>query len=429
MLPPVLTDIILLLLLAISIALLLRGFSQRENTEFSTHLNLRFDEYGRKIHALDEQLGKHQLAQLDATSHLREQLGLSLAEHNTRFEQRQNDAVTQLSTLLQTGMTHTQKQVGDYLARNSEELGRRVDELTKKTDARLAEISTQVDRRLTAGFEKTSATFTDILKRLVLIDEAQKKITELSSNVVSLQELLADKRSRGAFGEVQLSALVRNFMPESSYQLQYTLPNNKIADCVLFLPAPVGKIVIDAKFPLESYSRMMDTDLPEADRKAAARQFKQDIRKHVNDIAEKYIIPGTTADGAVMFLPAEAVFAEIHAHHQDLVDKAHAARVCMASPSTLWAILNTARSVLKDAATREQIHLIQEHLRYLSADFGRFEKRMDDLARHIRQANDDVEKVSTSARKISSRFSQIEQVDLEQDALKAADGDGRERII
>ena len=230
---------------------------------------------------------------------------------------------------------------------------------------------------------------------------------------MNLQEILADKRSRGAFGEVQLSALVGNVMPDNNFKLQYTLPNGKIADCVLFLPEPTGMIVIDSKFPLENYRLMTDFDLAETERKKAKNQFKLDILKHVQAIAEKYIIPGTTSDGAVMFIPAEAVFAEIQAHHPDLVDKAHAARVWMVSPTTLWATLNTARTVLKDAATREQVHIIQEHLGVLSKDFGRFQKRMDDLAKHIKLAHEDVDKVNTSAKKITSRFEKIERVELD----------------
>ncbi len=174
-------------------------------------------------------------------------------------------------------------------------------------------------------------------------------------------------------------------------------------------------LAIDSKFPLEAYRRMTDVDATEFDRKAAEKQFKQDIQKHVQDISEKYILPGTTSDGAVMFIPAEAVFAEIQAHHADLVDKAHAARVWMVSPTTLWAIVNTARAVLKDAATKEQVHIIQEHLTFLAKDFDRFQDRMNNLAKHIKQAHEDVDNVNISANKISSRFEKIERVELEND--------------
>ena len=344
---------------------------------------------------------------------LREQLQGTLGKHRTTFEQRQGEALKALQDSLQTGIQVVQAQVTGALTRTSEDLGKRVESLTRSTDERLRDISGQVDKRLSEGFEKTTATFADVLKRLALIDEAQKKITELSSNVVSLQEVLSDKRSRGAFGEVQLNALVRNVMPESTFSLQHTLSNERVADCVLFLPHPTGNVAIDAKFPLEAYHRLTDIALPEVERRQAERQFKQDIRKHIQDISEKYIIPGETSDGAIMFIPAEAVFAEIQAHHGDLVHASQRARVWMVSPTTLMAILNTSRAVLKDEATRQQVHIIQQHLAELARDFDRFQRRMDNLAKHVRLANRDVEEVNVSAQKISNRFEKIESVELE----------------
>ncbi len=303
-------------------------------------------------------------------------------------------------------------QIIDTLKQSAEQTDKQVSKLTEQTQERLKEISGQVEKRLTEGFEKTTNIFQDVVKRLALIDQAQKKITELSSSVVSLQEILADKRSRGAFGEVQLSALVSNIMPESSYSLQYTFKNGVRADCVLFLPEPTGNICIDAKFPLESYQRMLDNELGEADRAIASRQFKQDIKKHIQDIAKKYIIANETTDGAVMFIPAESVFAEIHGHHPDLVEQAQRAKVWLTSPTTLMAVLTTARAVLKDDATRQQVHIIQQHLANLGKDFNRFQERMTKLAKHIELAHKDVDEVHTSARKITSRFEKIEQVEL-----------------
>lgn len=292
-------------------------------------------------------------------------------------------------------------------------LTERMKELTEATDSRLIQISQDVDKRLNEGLEKTNQTFKDILQRLTIIDDAQKKITELSGNVVSLQEVLADKRSRGAFGEVQLSALVRNILPETHFRFQHTLSNNKIADCVLFLPQPTGNVVIDSKFPLENYRRMTTIGVGELERVAAEKQFKQDLKKHINDISGKYLIDKETADGAIMFIPAEAIFAEIHAHHPDIVEYAYQQRIWLTSPTTLMAILTTARSVLKDEATREQVHIIQKHLGLLAKDFERFQTRFDQLARHIDQAAGDVKQIHTSAHKISSRFRQIEQVELD----------------
>lgn len=342
-----------------------------------------------------------------------------MSGHQLAFETRQTASMQAMHESLHRGFQALHEQLGAVLLRNAEDLGQRVQALTRATDERLKEISGQVDRRLAEGFEKTTATFADVLQRLALIDEAQKKITALSGEVVSLQQILADKRSRGAFGEVQLAALVRNVMPESSFSLQHALPNGKIADCVLFLPAPTGTLAIDAKFPLEAYRRMTDFALAEFERKQAERQFKQDIRKHIKDIANRYIVPNVTADGAVMFIPAEAVFAEIQAHHAELVDEAHAARVWLVSPTTLWAVLNTACAVLKDAATREQVDIIREHLGHLGKDFQRFRERMDQLARHIEQAHEDVQKVNVSARRITDRFQRIERVEIDGPADKA----------
>ncbi|HVY53170.1 MAG TPA: DNA recombination protein RmuC, partial [Gammaproteobacteria bacterium] len=295
-------------------------------------------------------------------------------------------------------------------------VNRRVEALTLTTDNRLKEINQQVEKRLSDGFQKTNETFNDIIKRLALIDAAQKQISELSTNVVSLQEVLTDKRSRGTFGEVQLSALIRNVLPEQHFSLQHQLSTNKRPDCMLFLPEPSGNIAIDAKFPLENFRLLIESSLVDSERKAVEQQFRQDIKKHIQDIAEKYIIPGETADGAIMFIPAEAIFAEIHARYPDLVETAHRSKVWLVSPTTLMAVLTTARAVLKDAATRKQLHIIQEHLRLLSKDFQRFQDRMDNLAKHIEQAHTDVSQVHMSAKKITQRFTAIEQVEVEDQA-------------
>lgn len=361
---------------------------------------------------MERRFGEMMEQQSDRFSKFSEATQKNLYQHRQAFEERQIEALKLQQDNLTQGMSEVRKQVNDALGRYGDELGKRVDALTITTENKLKEISGQVEKRLSEGFEKTTATFADVVKRLALIDEAQKKITELSGNVVSLQEVLADKRSRGAFGEVQLSALVRNVMPENSFAFQYGLPNSMRVDCMLFLPEPSGNIAIDSKFPLESYRRITDLETGNADRLVAERQFKQDIRKHIKDIADKYIIQGSTSDGAVMFIPAEAVFAEIHAHYYELVEEAQRAKVWIVSPTTLMAVLTTARAVLKDSATRKQVHIIQDHLVALSKDFTRFQSRMDKLSIHIQQANKDVEDVNTSARKISSRFEKIEKVEI-----------------
>lgn len=361
-----------------------------------------------------EHSGAHRLQSQQDFSEFKQQLQANLYQQRQNFEQQQLQGFKLLQDSLQLNVAELRKQIVATLQLNTDTLDKRVDKLTQEVNLRLAEISGQVEKRLSEGFEKTTATFTDVIKRLALIDEAQKKITELSSNVISLQEVLADKRSRGAFGEVQLSALVRNVMPENAFALQYTLGEGKRADCILFLPEPTGNVVIDAKFPLESYRRLTDISLVDSERRNAERQFRQDILKHIQDISTKYIITGETSDGAVMFIPAEAVFAEIHARYPDVVEASYQARVWMVSPTTMMAILTTARAVLKDAATRKQIHIIQEHLGYLAKDFKRFQERMNSLEKHIDQAQADVKQVKTSADKISSRFGKIEKVELQQ---------------
>lgn len=302
-------------------------------------------------------------------------------------------------------------QVSKMLYQSTQQLTQQFEKLTQTTEAQLKEISHEVNRQLTSGFEKTTTTFLDVVKRLAIIDEAQKKMSELSTSVLSLQEILSDKRSRGAFGEVQLSALLHNMLPDNHFSLQHTLSNGKRADCLLFLPEPTGNIAIDAKFPLENFRQLQNTQLTVAERKVIETQFKVDIKKHIQDIAEKYIIPGETADGAVLFIPAESIFAEIHAHFEDLVTFAQQKRVWLVSPTTMMAVLTTARAVLKDAATRQQLHIIQEHLIGLGKDFNRFQERMDNLAKHISQANKDVEEVHASSQKLTSRFQKIEKVD------------------
>lgn len=292
-------------------------------------------------------------------------------------------------------------------------LGDTTEKMNAKIDQRLEQISGKVNERLDEGFRKTNETFVNVMQRLATIDEAQKKIETLTGSVVSLQELLGNKQSRGAFGEVQLEALVRNVMPPAAFEMQYTLPDGARADCVLKLPDPTGLVCVDSKFPLENYHRMLAPGANDVERAGAQRQFRADIRKHVDDIAKKYIVPGVTSDGAVMFVPAEAVFAEIHAYHAEVVDYANSKRVWIVSPTTLMAVLNTARAVLKDVETRKQIDVIREALKRLAVEFGRFDERLKDLSRHIRQAADDVDRIQVTGGKISQQFQRIESADLE----------------
>lgn len=319
---------------------------------------------------------------------------------------------------VQKQMTDVREQMNHSFKQHASSLTSHLQLLTEEIRTHLLGLTQQVNHKLTEGFEKTSSTFIDVVKRLTIIDEAQKKITELSSHVVSLQDVLVDKRARGAFGEVQLSSLIANMIPATHYQMQYTLSNQKRADCILFLPDPTGNVVIDAKFPLENYQRYINIEIGSVERKSLQQQFRQDIQKHIKDIAEKYIIPTETSDGAMMFIPAESIFAEIHANFPDLIALSQRLKVWLVSPSTLMAVLTTAKAVLKDDATRKQVHIIQKHLHALADDFQRFDKRMDKLSKHINLAYQDVSEVNTSAKKITSRFQRIEAVEVELQELE-----------
>lgn len=359
------------------------------------------------------------LQQIQVTS--THQLHLDLQQMSQAVQQSIQEKITQgqltsqqlITETVQRQMADVREQMNHSFKQHAGALTSNLHTLTEEIRNHLHSLTLQVNNRLTEGFEKTSSTFTDVVKRLTIIDEAQKKITELSSHVMSLQDVLVDKRARGAFGEVQLATLIANMIPSTHYSLQHTLSNQKRADCILFLPEPTGNVVIDAKFPLETYQKIMNTDPTSVERKSLQQQFRQDLQKHIKDIAEKYIIPNETTDGAIMFIPAEAIFAEIHANYPEIVSLSQRSKVWLVSPSTLMAVLTTARAVLKDDATRRQVHIIQKHLHALADDFQRFEKRMDKLSKHIDLAHQDVNEVNTSAKKITQRFQKIESVELE----------------
>ena len=394
---------------------------------------LRMQAQTRVLETLSRQLDsgletKHRAMLMDMHSGLTQQgdrLGGQLTDTSDRLRGSVGAELKQTrDTLHALQLTLTQNFATQREAM-AEKLAETTRALSTKIDERLEQISGKVSERLDEGFKKTNETFVNVMARLATIDEAQKKIDGLTGSVLSLQELLGDKRARGAFGEVQLEALVRNVLPTSAFEMQCTLSNGTRADCVLMLPPPTGKVAVDSKFPLENYHRMFDPETNELDYKLAQKLFRADVKRHVDAISGKYIIAGETSDGAVMFVPAEAVFAEIHAHHAEVVEYANAKRVWIVSPTTLMAVLNTARAVLKDVETRNQIHIIKDELVKLSVDFARFDDRMRRLADHVRQAHEDAQQVQISSKKITQRFAQIEGVELEDVSaplLKVVDG-------
>ena len=292
----------------------------------------------------------------------------------------------------------------------------RFEALTKNIDENLRRISDKVRENLDEGFKKTNETFNSVLERLAKIDEAQKKIESLSSNVVSLQDVLTDKKSRGIFGEVQLQQVLSSVFGEKNdkvFQLQYKLSTGVIGDSVLFLPEPTGKLIVDSKFPLENFRRMFDPALNELEKKEVTKEFKNNLKKHIDDISSKYIIKEETADQAVLFLPAEAIFAEIHAYHGDIIEYAQNKRVWLASPTTFMAMLTTVQVVLNNIERSKYTTVIHQELNRLGEEFGRYRKRWDNLAAHIDTVTKDVKEIHTTTEKISQRFGQISDVQID----------------
>ena len=283
--------------------------------------------------------------------------------------------------------------------------------LLKIMDEKLLAVTKSVGEGLEQNTAKTNQTLTDLRERLAKIDVAQQKISSLSEQVVSLQEVLSNKQSRGAFGEIQLNDLVKSILPPSAYSFQATLSNDKKADCLLNLPNPPGAIVVDAKFPLESYQQLRNAET-DRERVEAMRFFKASVLKHIKDIAEKYIITGETAESALMFLPSEAIYAELHANFVDVVEASYKAKVWIVSPTTLMATLNTVRAVLKDAHMREQAGVIQKEVGMLIDDIGRLDERIENLGKHFKQAGDDIESIKISSGKINKRIEKIEAIEV-----------------
>jgi DNA recombination protein RmuC len=284
-----------------------------------------------------------------------------------------------------------------------------MEKLSQKVEENLQNINEKVEKRLEKGFENIDKTFKDIIVGIARIGEAQKKIETLSSDVNSLQNVLTDKKSRGIFGEVQLNSILKSIFGEKKdmYDLQYSFASGVIVDAVVKAPEPLGLISIDSKFPMENYTRMIDD-------KKFTSDFRQNIKKHVNDIASKYIIKGTTADMAILFLPAEAIFAEINAYHEELIEYARKRGVWIASPTTIMALLTTITAIVRDIKTQEQAKKIQEELMKLSSNFKLYKKRWDNLSKHIDTVSKDVKEITTSTNKISSEFERIERVEFDE---------------
>lgn len=281
----------------------------------------------------------------------------------------------------------------------------------KIMDEKLLAVTKSVGEGLQQSTTKTTETLHDLRERLAKIDVAQQKISSLSEQVVSLQEVLSNKQARGAFGEIQLNDLVTSILPPSAYEFQVVMSNQKRADCVLKLPNPPGTIVIDAKFPLESYQALRNAQ-NEREKVEAERFFRASVLKHIKDISEKYIIAGETAESALMFLPSEAIYAELHANFRDVVEASYRSKVWIVSPTTLMATLNTVRAILKDASMREQAGVIQKEVGILVEDISRLDDRIENLSKHFDMAARDINDIKVSSGKISKRIKKIEDFEL-----------------
>ena len=290
------------------------------------------------------------------------------------------------------------------------------DKMMKSLDEQIEKINKKVDLRLGEGFEQTNKTFTSVVERLAKIDEAQKNIDKLSTEVVSLSDILSDKTARGAFGEVQLKQIFEVIYGENKpeiYEPQFTLSNGSRVDMILHAPEPTGDICIDSKFPLENYRRKYDSNASDLDRKSAAKLFEADVKKHIDDISRKYIILGETASQAIMFIPAEAVFSDIHANHQALNDYGLKKGVLLASPTTLIAMLSIVQTTLKDIERTKYSEQIQQELNKLAEEFGRYSQRWDKLKRSVETLSKSAGELDITSTKITKKFKQISKVDKE----------------
>lgn len=292
--------------------------------------------------------------------------------------------------------------------------------MNEKMETKLNNINDKVHERIDQNFEKTNKTFISVLERLSKIDEAQKKIDSLTTNIVSLEGILTDKKTRGIFGEVNLNNILINVFGEKNdklYHIQYKLPNETIADSVIFAPKPLGMIAIDSKFPLENYKVMVDKSKSDDIRNAAYKQFKLDVKKHIDDISSKYIIDGVTSNQAMMFIPAEAIFAEINAYHEDLISYAYKKRVWLVSPTTLISTLSMILMVYQNMERDKYTSVIHEELNRLGVEFGRFKERFDKLSRSIQTVNKDVESFQVTTDKIKKKFDSISNVEIKDNHL------------
>ena len=367
-----------------------------ENNE---KLLLRFNELGQNI---------------NGTINMNNQL---LSKNHTENSQLLTESMNNAIQKLSMGLSENNTVLTGVMTENNNQLIKNINEnfekLNQKMENRLDFMNTKVEERLSKGFEETTKTFGNVLERLSKIDEAQKKIEALSSNVVSLQDVLTDKKSRGIFGEVQLYQILASVFGEKNdklYQKQYKLSNGTIVDSIIFTPEPLGNIAVDSKFPLENYRKMYNNELSQIERKNARKDFVNDLKKHIDVISSKYIIKNETSEQAVLFLPAEAIFAEINAYHTDIIEHAYKKNVRIASPTTLISVLTVIQVITTNMERDKYASVIQHELEKLNIEFGRYQTRWNSLQKDIEKVSKDVKDITTTSNKISKRFTEISNV-------------------
>lgn len=359
------------------------------------------------------------------------ELNNALSGNNEKLLMKFNDFIQKIGVVMNENNQGLTLNINRFKDEFKKSVNDDFEALNRKIEGRLDLMNAKVEERLAKGFEETTKTFGNVLERLGKIDEAQKKIEALSSNVVSLQDILTDKKSRGIFGEVQLYQILASVFGEKNdrtYQKQYKLSNNTMVDAMLFTPEPIGNIAIDSKFPLENYRKMYDSELTNEERINARKEFVGNLKKHIDDISEKYIIRNETSEQAIMFLPAEAIFAEINAYHTDVIDYAYRKNVRIASPTTLVSVLTTIQMILTNIEREKYASVIQEELGKLHEEFGRYEKRWKALEKDIEKVTKDVKEITTTSNKISKRFTEISNVNMikqiENEESEIADREG-----
>ena len=395
---------------------LLEGINNLQNklSENNEKLLLRFNQLGQNLSGTMND--NNQLLSKNHTENS-QLLTSSMNNNIQKLSVRLNENNTALTGVMTENNQNLTKNINEFKDGLTKNINENFEKLSQKIENRLDVMNMKVEERLSKGFEETTKTFGNVLERLSKIDEAQKKIEALSSNVVSLQDILTDKKSRGIFGEIQLYQILSSVFGEKNdklYQKQYKLSNGTIVDSIIFTPEPLGNIAVDSKFPLENYRKMYNNDLSQIERENARKDFVSDLKKHIDAISSKYIIKNETSEQAILFLPAEAIFAEINAYHTDIIEYAYKKNVRIASPTTLISVLTVIQVMMTNLERDKYANIIQQELEKLNVEFTRYRTRWDNLQKDIEKVSKDVKEINTTSNKISKRFTEISNAKFEE---------------